>query len=186
MRIGVEIGDTASGRRSMLTFSTVLAFLVVAHAQPEIPPPSSSPLIQALIENDVIKAQQLLDSGADPDAWDVITPLYAAQEYVRSSRQRHAIMKRLLEKGASVDRPTSDGSTTLMLAASEGDMRSAQLLLDHGADPLRTNEQGYSSIGSAYFSEQPDLASMLQDHVGESGLRQAAAQHEADGRGDEL
>ena len=155
-------------------FVVVCGFAVAVRAQPEIPPPSSSPLVQALIENDVVLAGSLLDKGADPDAYDVITPLYAAQEYVRSSRQRHAIMRRLLDKGASVDRPTADGSTTLMLAASEGDMRSAQLLLDHGADPLRTNQAGYSAIGSAFFSEQPDVASMLQDHVGESGLRQAA------------
>ena len=94
--------------------------------QPEIPPPSSSPLIQSLIQNDVVLAGQLLSDGADPNAWDVITPLYAAQEYVRSSRKRHAIMKRMISAGAIVDATTADGSTPLMLAASEGDMRSVR------------------------------------------------------------
>ena len=83
----------------------------------ERPPPSSVPLIQALIDDDLDAAHALLDGGADVNAYDVITPLYAAQEYVRRTRERHRMIRRLLKLGAEVDRPTKDDSTVLMLAA---------------------------------------------------------------------
>mmetsp|Transcript_40163 Transcript_40163/g.66667 ORF Transcript_40163/g.66667 Transcript_40163/m.66667 type:complete len:172 (+) Transcript_40163:1-516(+) len=139
-----------------------------------VPPHSSDPVIQALVENDVSVALSLLDSGADADGFEVITPLYAAQEYVKNTRQRHKIMRRLLRLGAGVDRPTLDGSTTLMLAAQHGDFRSAEILLEHGADPLRANEHGYNAIGIAEESGNADLADQLREHVGESGLRRMA------------
>ena len=56
-------------------------------------------------------ALSLLDGGADLNARDVITPLYAAQEYVRSSKQRHSLLRRMLRRGAHVDGPTQDGTT---------------------------------------------------------------------------
>merc|ERR1712054_607760 len=120
-------------------------------------------------------AYSLIDSGVDLDALDVITPLYAAQEYVRSSKQRHALLKRMLNKGAAVDGPTQDGTTTLMLASYHGDVRSAHLLLEHGADPLRKNNAGYDAMAAASQSNNLELAETLREFIGESGLRYAGA-----------
>eukprot|EP00966_Prymnesium_polylepis_P291853 6740705-Prymnesium_polylepis.1 len=75
------------------------------------PPESTVPLIQALVDANVTLALSLLDGGADLDARDVITPMYAAQEYVRSSKQRHMLLHRMLRRGAPVDGPTQDGTT---------------------------------------------------------------------------
>ena len=110
---------------------------------------SSIPLVRAIVELRLDEARQLIASGADVNAVEQITPLYAAQEYISSSRQRHAMIKTLLRAGAMADQPTRDGTTTLMLAAYHGDVRAAELLLDSGADPLRRNEQGYTAIDSA-------------------------------------
>jgi ankyrin repeat protein len=132
---------------------------------------SHVPLIRALVREDVELAIELLAHGADPNALDEITPLYAAQEYVHNSRQRHAMLRRLLKAGALADQATKDGSTTLMLAAYHGDVRSAQLLLDHGADPVRRNEQGSDAVLAAQRGGHSELASLLHEHLGESGLR---------------
>ena len=138
------------------------------------PMQSTIPLVQALVDGNCTLAQALLDSGADPNALDVITPLYAAQEYVAGRRQRRAMMSRLLRAGADVDGGTQDGTTALMLAAYHGDVKSTRLLLAHGADPLRRNAQGYEAVQAAAQSGNGELAEMLREYVGESGMRYAA------------
>jgi len=144
---------------------------------------SSVPLINALVSDKVDLAIKLLEDGADPNALDQITPMYATQEYVQNSRQRHAMLRRLLKAGALADMPTDDGSTTLMLAVYNGDVRSTQILLDHGADPLRRNEvqQGtsYNAIEAAQRGGHWELAQMLHEHIGESGLRHYGDQDRA-------
>ena len=75
------------------------------------PAESTVPLIQALVDENLTLAHSLVDGGANLDARDVITPLYAAQEYIRSSKQRHALLRKLLGRVAAVDSPTQDGTT---------------------------------------------------------------------------
>tara|TARA_B110001452_G_scaffold246505_1_gene231868 strand:+ start:78 stop:581 length:504 start_codon:yes stop_codon:yes gene_type:complete len=132
---------------------------------------SYSPLIQALVDGDVPKAEELIAAGADVAALDVITPLYAAQEYVQNKKARFRVMKKLLKAGAPVDQATQDNTTTLMLAAYHGDMKSVQLLLDEGADPLLTNHMMANSINAARSGNHHELAEQLLEHVGESGAR---------------
>ena len=62
-----------------------------------------------------------------------------------------------------------------MLAAYHGDVRSAQLLLEHGADPLRKNDAGYNAMAAAVQGGNQELAEVLREFVGESGLRHASA-----------
>ena len=138
---------------------------------------SHVPLIEALVTENLPRFRELLassDAASQVNALDVITPLYAAQEYVRSSRQRHDALRKLLKAGALPDVPTNDGSTPLMLAAYKGDVRSAQILLDHGADPLRENKQKHNAISAAVSGRHTELAEMLREHVGESGMRKIA------------
>ena len=133
---------------------------------------STSPLIQALVDDNVTLAHELIDAGADVSALDTITPLYAAQEYVTKKKQCHKLIRKLLSKGAEVDQPTQDGTTTLMLAAYQGDVRSAQILLDAGADPLtKLNHMHANAISTARAGGHHELAEQLQEHVGESGAR---------------
>lgn len=135
--------------------------------------PSGSyfPLIQALVDDNITAANLHLEAGADPNALDVITPLYACQEYVRNSKARHVMLRKLIAAGALPDAPTQDGTTTLMLASYHGDMRSAQILLKHGADPLKTNHMAATSINAARKGGHHELAEMLKEHLGESGNR---------------
>jgi len=126
---------------------------------------SSSPLIRALVKNDVKLANKLLDEGADASFHEVVTPLYVAQQHVKNGKERHAMLRRLIALGAKAGQGTEDGSTPLILAALEGDAGSVQILLEHGAAPLDENEQGYNAIMAAEHGDHMDVVSMLQNHV---------------------
>ena len=135
---------------------------------------STSPLIQALVENRGEAALELIAAGEAVDALDVITPLFAALEYVMASRLRHRVVRALLKAGAPVDQPTIDGSTPLMLAAYKGDMRGAQMLLDAGADPLREKEVDgnvQTPISAALHGNNHEIAELIREYIGESGAR---------------
>jgi uncharacterized protein len=165
-----------AARAAVLSLASLTPALIVANPGIHTTGPSQStiPLVQALVEGNVSLANSLLDAGADPNALDVIRPLYAAQEYVSSRRPRRTIMSRLLRLGADVDGTTLDGTTTLMLAAYHGDVKCAELLLSHGADPLKRNDQGYDAVQAAAQSGNSELAEMLREYVGESGMRHSA------------
>jgi uncharacterized protein len=57
-----------------------------------------------------------------------------------------ACVKRLLEAGASIDRPTPDGVTALMVAIDNSHDDVAMLLLDRGANPHLTDWWGRSAL----------------------------------------
>jgi ankyrin repeat protein len=138
------------------------------------------PIIEALVNDNETAVEEQLAAGADLNVLDVITPLYACQEYVRNNKKRHKLLRRLLRAGALPDMETLDGSTTLMLAAYHGDVRSVQLLLDHGADPLKKNKSfgcgdGCDSIDAAIKGRHYELAEMLRESLGESAARERGA-----------
>ena len=150
-------------RRERVAFlATLAAALAVADAVV-----SSPPLIQALVDDDASRALELIAAGEDVSVLDIVTPLYAAQEYLRSHAQRRSVLRRLIESGAAVDQTTQDGTTTLMLAAYQGDARSAQLLLDAGADPTRRNDGGHSAVLAAEQGGHLELAEQLREHADE-------------------
>lgn len=160
----------------VLAFATmVLAQLPGEHATG--PAKSLYPLIEALVSENLTAFDELMAAGADPNVVDVVTPLYACQENVRNNRMRHRLLRRLLKAGARPDMETIDGSTTLMLAAYHGDVRSAQMLLDHGADPLKRNRglgcglEGCDAIDAAYKGHHDELAEMMKEYLGESAVR---------------
>ena len=145
------------------------------------PAESLVPLVEACVQSNLTQVEALLAAGADPNERDVVTPLYACQEYMRSSKQRHAAIRNLLRAGALPDKTTNDGSTPLMLAAYHGDVRSVRMLLERGADPLLRNhgdgcgEDGCNAIDAAGKGRHRELQEMLREHLGESALRMGTA-----------
>ena len=135
--------------------------------------------IQALADNDGARALEMIAAGDHPvDAIDVITPLFAALEYVMASRLRHRVVRALLKAGAPVDQTTIDGSTPLMLAAYRGDLRAAMELLERGADPLREKEVDgnvQTPISAALHANNHEIAELIREYIGESGARLHAA-----------
>ena len=140
---------------ALLVVASALGHLPGQHANG--PPESHVALIQALVDEDLSRFRELLDADrSQVNAVDVITPLYAAQEYVRSSRQRHDVLRKLLKAGALPDQPTQDGSTTLMLAAYHG-VRACHLATALARCAART-EHAASARACAGRSQRVDPA----------------------------
>ena len=132
------------------------------------PQESTSALIRALVASDVQVANTLLDQGADAvrgGAKDPVMPLYVAQQHIQDAEQRHKMVRRLLAAGARATDVTQDGTTALILAALEGDVGSVEIMLEHGADPMHQNEQGYNAVMAAEHGEHSKVIQILQDHM---------------------
>jgi len=106
---------------------------------------STQNLFDAIKENNINKAQELIDSGIDVNAQAKVneedeftqTPLLVA-----ISNGKNEIAQLLLENGANpnarsinLDTPSEEGITPLIRAISKGDEQLVQLLLDSDANP---------------------------------------------------
>ena len=60
-----------------------------------------------------------------------------------------ALVRDLLDRGARVDDADDRGRTALMIAAERGHAEVAKLLLAHGADPARREQQGKTAADLA-------------------------------------
>lgn len=77
----------------------------------------------------------------------------------------NAILQLLLEKKAAVDALAPNKTTALMMAARGGHILSVKLLLDHGADPLLVNDQGYDAIAMAKLFNNKDIVEGLEYRI---------------------
>jgi len=75
----------------------------------------------------------------------------------------HGDLLKLLKNGANPNIITSDGEfTPLILAIDKNDVKSAQLLLDYGADPDFRSKRGLSPVLRLVIRNNPDDAEMLR------------------------
>lgn len=74
-------------------------------------------------------------------------------------------MRVLIERGADVNARCSSGWTPLMRACNAGDLESARLLMEAGADPTVKNLEGYTAYGRIP-GDRPELAALLRAHGG--------------------
>jgi ankyrin repeat protein len=90
----------------------------------------ATPLIRA--SYDFEKTRLLVDRGADVNVRSALgeTPLMLAARPVNS----HRTVKLLLDHGADAKATNNWGASTLMAAAAGGDVESARLLIEHGAN----------------------------------------------------
>ena len=82
-----------------------------------------------------------------------------------------------LAGGAVNAAEAEQGFTPLMLAARRGNAECVQLLLDAGADPAPTNQQGKSALEIAQVNKRAAVVEALQRHaaVAESGKQGGSA-----------
>lgn len=74
----------------------------------------------------------------------------------------------LLERGADPNSQKRDGSTALHLCVAKGFLRVVRLLLSRGADPKITNARGLDVLSLAHAANQPNVAAVLNEHLGRS------------------
>ena len=89
-------------------------------------------------------AAALLQAGADVDATDgrpQNTALMKAA-YNGASRGHDKVISLLLKAGASVGAQNGHGTTALMNAASQGNVKAARLLLEEGGADVHAHDQG--------------------------------------------
>lgn len=103
---------------------------------------------------------KLLTAGANPDA----TSNSGMSALAASSMSGHLpCVKRLLDAGAQVDVLCGQSdSTALISAAQEGHRAVCELLLEHGANPKRTDAYGNSALGYAQARELDSTRQMAE------------------------
>ena len=72
-----------------------------------------------------------------------------------------SLLTLFLEDGVDVNATDSRGETALMAAAIGNTPDVVQWLLDHGADPLRTNHRGFTAKREAIAAKRPENAALL-------------------------
>lgn len=115
---------------------------------PNLSKPTPAPLselVSACQIGDLAKVEELVNSGkfsATEPGDDGIYPLHWA-----AINNRITVCKFLLDKGAQVDAKGGDlQATPLHWAARGGLVYIVHLLLQYGADPLRTDSQGFNAL----------------------------------------
>ena len=142
-------------------------------------------LIDAIVRNDRISVQRLLDQGCNPNTRDSSgTPAIA----IACSHREPCIVEALLEAGANARSTIEDGSNfhaapVLMFPAVNGDTVSLELLLKHGASPNQGDATGMTPLmaaalrgseGSLRVLLQNDASVTARDNAGYSPIMFAA------------
>lgn len=83
-------------------------------------------------------------------------PLYTA-----TRKENLSIIKKLLKRGADVNRFPPNGWTSLKSAAQQGNLEIVKVLLDAGADPNISDDTNYTPLMNAVSGEHEDIVKIL-------------------------
>ena len=114
-----------------------------------------TPLMMAALKGQAAWVKRLVERGArvQQPGWSPV--LYAA------SGPDPQVLSLLLDKGATVDARSPNGTTPLMMAAMYGSSAAVQLLLDEGADTSMKNQLGMTALDFAQKANRTDAVRLL-------------------------
>lgn len=142
----------------------LLAFILTTNS-----PATGSPLHKAALEGDLQEIEQLLTSGAVPDAplkeRGNFTPLHFA-----SGKGHTEIVRALLKKGANPNLRNAFHRTPLHYAAMYGHEEIVLLLITHGAQVNAMDLEGHTPLDHARHESHDVALSHLLLTGGKSGL----------------
>lgn len=125
----------------------------------------------AIVDNDLNEVKRLISIGADPDGWEdyLQDPWYEFSSPVMMttmSPPRYAIMEYLLQLGADPNIIEGEGVTPLMIAVTQNDSRTVELLLRYGAKPDLgyKSYNGESAIEHAASLNHQEVVAILRNH----------------------
>lgn len=118
-----------------------------------------TPLNQAIKSKNEDMAVLLLDRGANPNSLDIggNTPLHLAS----ITGCVHLAQKLVNLVPAQVDKRNKAGQTALFRSCQVGNFENAQILLDAGANPSVTNDNGATQLGELAASNQRQAVRFL-------------------------
>jgi len=119
-----------------------------------------TPLHLASKEGHLVIGQQLLDRGADVNAYDDDwTPLYLA-----ALGGQLDFARMLLERGASINASDRLGRTPLHTASENRHVEVVRLLLEYGADPDVCDRYGRTPSDEASRNGSPEIVQLLSEY----------------------
>jgi len=119
-----------------------------------------TPLHYAALRGNDDMVRALLDSGASEDPvtkTEKETPLHFGAPYPK-------VLKALLEYGANVNKQQADGSTALHIAARQGCVASAMVLIQMGIDIDLTDNETRSAAMVAAAAGETEVLTILLNH----------------------
>ena len=154
-------------RRKGLIGGLLLAFVCSAgtHTAAQVSygeataPDGTTPLHQAVRQNDIKTADALIKRGADVKATTRygVTPIGLA-----ALNGNAAMLRRLLDAGADPDTATPGGETALMTAARTGNVDAVTLLLDRKANVnAKDTARAQTALMWAVTENHPDIVKLL-------------------------
>ena len=154
-------------RGNLLIGGLLLAFICSAatHTAAQVSygettaPDGTTPLHQAVRQNDIKTADALIKRGADVKATTRygVTPIGLA-----ALNGNAAMLRRLLDAGADPDTATPGGETTLMTAARTGNVDTVTLLLDRKANVnAKDTARAQTALMWAVTENHPDIVKLL-------------------------
>jgi hypothetical protein len=165
LRSGVDPNTTDASGNPGLVFALRIESYEVAAAlieSPRLDPDAENPqgetaLMLACLRGQQGLAARLVKRGASirRDGW---TPLH----YAAASSEGESMVAWLLDRGALIDAEAPNGNTPLMMAARDGTIASAELLLRLGADATRRNSLNQTAADMAEQAGRDDLAERLR------------------------
>jgi ankyrin repeat protein len=141
--------------------AAIVQRLLAAEADPNAAPSGAPPLVTCSAAGAENAVRMLLARGADVNAADTFrrqTPLMWA-----AAENHSAIVKLLIETGATLDARSRGDFTALMFAVRQDAREAARLLIDAGADVNFTAANAQSALRLAINNRHYTLASALLD-----------------------
>lgn len=142
----------------------IVEILLDHHADPDLGSGLfTCPIIAAARKGEGLILERLVQSKAAVDVFggpDRSTPLINAAACLPKS-----YLRLLIDAGADINLPNSDGDTALMVAALAGDAESVQFLLDQGGSAILRNKSNKNALDNALQSESSECVDILAKHI---------------------
>lgn len=123
--------------------------------------------VAAITGNNLVKLEQLLNSGVNPDLNDNngVSLLFHAINFGSVDA-----VKLLLEHGAEINQTNSRGRTPWLMAVESSDYKKIVLLRGRGADTMAQNDLGQTGLHYAAMRGDEALFNELLEHAGDEVL----------------